>query len=220
MYAVISAYNEEDKIGTTVSASKKFTDKIIVVDDCSKDLTFERAKCAGADILIKHEYNQGQGAAIRHGLERAYLEGADIAVTLDGDFQHDPSEIPLLVSEIIEKKFDVALGSRLVKRKNIPLLRLVFNHLLSFFCGIFFNFKVVDSQTGFRAFNRKAMKSMKLTIDRYDWTFEMADQIVQNGLKYTETPINVRYFHKPHQSNFIDGIYMLWGMIRYYAKKH
>lgn len=219
IYSVICAYNEEEKIESTVACAKKNSDKVIVVDDCSKDGTSYKAKSAGADIIIRHKINQGQGATIRHGLERAYAEGADIAVILDGDFQHDPNEIPSLVSGIRENEYDVVLGSRFLKnKKNMPPLRLLFNIIFSIFFRILFKFKVVDSQTGFRAFNRKAMEEIKLTIDRYDWTCEMADMIVRKDLKYGEVAINVRYYDKAHQANIFDGVKMFLGMLRFYLR--
>ena len=221
LYAVIPAFNEESKIAKTVSIVTKFVNRIIVIDDGSQDKTASVAKAAGADIIIKHGVNTGQGASIRSGIQRALLEGADIAITIDGDFQHDPNDIPEITKPIVQKECDIVIGSRFFKGiLHIPKMRFLFNMILSICYRILFGFKAIDSQSGFRAFNRNAMKVMNFQANRYDWTCEVADIIVQNRLTYKEVGITIRYFDKKDQASVQVAVSMFVGMLRYYLHKH
>ena len=91
--ACIPAFNEEKIIGELVKKSLSYVDKVIVCDDGSKDSTFHKAKNAGAEV-IKHEKNAGKGAAMKTLFEYAKKNQADIVVTIDGDGQFLPEEIP------------------------------------------------------------------------------------------------------------------------------
>jgi len=93
----IPAYNEEVAIGSIVLRSRKYADKVVVVDDGSVDKTAEIARMAGAEV-ISHKINEGKGAAIRDAFEYAKKTNTDILVLIDGDGQHNPDEIPLLLS--------------------------------------------------------------------------------------------------------------------------
>ena len=99
--AVLAAYNEEKSIAKVILTTEKLVDKIIVVDDGSRDLTGDIAKRLGVAVLT-HESNRGKGAALRSGIDLAKKEGFDILVTLDSDSQHDPKEIPLVVEPILQ----------------------------------------------------------------------------------------------------------------------
>ncbi|MEM2613688.1 MAG: glycosyltransferase family 2 protein, partial [Nitrososphaerota archaeon] len=109
--ACIPAYNEEKTIAKVILKTKKYVDKVIVCDDGSIDMTAEIAEALGAEV-IRHERNMGYGAAISSLFKKAVEEGADIMVTLDGDGQHDPDEIPKLIKPIVEDEADVVIGSR------------------------------------------------------------------------------------------------------------
>ncbi|HID17259.1 TPA: glycosyltransferase family 2 protein, partial [Candidatus Bathyarchaeota archaeon] len=109
--ACIPAYNEEETIAKVVIQAQKNVDKVIVCDDGSNDLTGVIAEGLGAEVL-RHERNLGKGAALRSLFRRAEELGADVTVTLDGDGQHDPADIPRLVEPILRGEADVVVGSR------------------------------------------------------------------------------------------------------------
>src|SRR4051794_33508154 len=94
--AVIPAHEEAPRIGPVVAAARRHV-AVIVVDDGSSDATAAAAEAAGAEV-IRQSPNQGKGAALRTGFRRALERGADAVVTLDGDGQHDPGEIPRLLA--------------------------------------------------------------------------------------------------------------------------
>ena len=109
--ACIPAYNEEKTIGNVVLHAQKFVDKVVVVDDGSEDSTGEIARKLGAEV-VSHETNLGYGASISSLFKEALKLGADIAVVLDGDNQHDPGEIPRVIEPLIKEEADMVLGSR------------------------------------------------------------------------------------------------------------
>jgi glycosyltransferase involved in cell wall biosynthesis len=123
--ACIPAYNEEKTIAKVIIKTQKYVDKVIVCDDGSKDMTSEIAERLGA-IVIKHERNMGKGEALRNLFKKAMELNADIVITLDGDGQHDPDEIPSLINTLKEEKADIIIGSRfLLNEKNVPGYRAI-----------------------------------------------------------------------------------------------
>jgi glycosyltransferase involved in cell wall biosynthesis len=109
----IPAFNEEKTIAKVVLKAQKYADKVLVCDDGSTDMTGEIAERLGADV-VRHEKRLGYGAALRSLFRRARELNADVFVTLDGDGQHEPREIPGVVKAVVEDGVDVAIGSRFV----------------------------------------------------------------------------------------------------------
>ncbi len=150
---ILPAYNEEISIGSMVHLARLYVDKVIFVDDGSSDRTAEIARKAGAEVIV-HEVNRGKGGALKTGFETAVILGADIIVTMDSDGQHNPAEIPKLVAPIIEGEAEVVNGSRYLDslRTNTPAYRRVGQTILDNFTNINSGIKIMDSQSGFRAF--------------------------------------------------------------------
>jgi glycosyltransferase involved in cell wall biosynthesis len=109
-FACIPAYNEEDTIQKIVTKSLPHVDRVVVCDDGSTDDTAKIARDAGAIVISQS--NQGYGAAISSLFDYSRKENAQIMVTLDGDGQHNPDQIPLLIDAITAHNVDVAIGSR------------------------------------------------------------------------------------------------------------
>ena len=113
--AIVPAYNEEIAIGSVVIRTSEFVDRVIVVDDGSTDNTAYIAEKAGAEV-IKHPHNQGKGAALKTGFQ--VMHETDIFLTIDGDGQHNPQEIPLLIKPIVDGEADLVNGSRYLNKKH------------------------------------------------------------------------------------------------------
>ena len=116
----IPAFNEEKNIEKIIKDCKKFVDDVIVCDDGSTDNTAALSKKQGA-IVLQHKKNKGYGAAISTLFDYCRKENADVMITIDGDGQHDPNQVPLLLDAITKHNVDVAIGSRSVSYTHLTL---------------------------------------------------------------------------------------------------
>ncbi len=129
--ACIPAFNEERTIGKVIVGTLPYVDRVIVCDDGSGDMTAAIAEKLGANV-IRHERNKGKGDAFRSLFSASRDLGADVMITIDGDDQHDPSDIPKLLDPIAKGQADVVIGSRFhPENKGIPSYRKVGNKLLT-----------------------------------------------------------------------------------------
>jgi glycosyltransferase involved in cell wall biosynthesis len=193
--AIIAAFNEEDTIGTVVIKTKKHVDKVIVVNDGSSDKTAEVAKLAGA-IIVKHTTNGGKGMALKTGFKFVQNLNPDIVVCLDGDAQHNPDDIPILLVPIEKGEADMVIGSRfLVKdhKKEIPLYRRFGQWLLTVATNLSTSEKITDSQSGFRAFSGDVIDKFRFNQTGFSIESEMLSDATENSIKIKEVPIPMRY---------------------------
>jgi glycosyltransferase involved in cell wall biosynthesis len=164
---VVPAYNEEALVGSTVSGIPAFVDRIIVVDDGSKDETAVRAQNADKRVeVIPHERNQGVGAAIVTGYRRAIAIGVDVTCVMAADGQMDPDDLETLVRAIAIDETDYAKANRLFTGQAwqlIPRTRYLGNAALSFMTKIASGYwHVADSQSGYTAVNLETLKLLDL----------------------------------------------------------
>lgn len=193
IYIVLPAYCEGTVIKSVIkSIQKEGYKNIIVVDDGSSDNTYDESTRAQATTL-KHPINRGKGAATQTGIDAAKLLDADIVVTMDSDGQHNPKDIEKLITPILQEKADVVLGSRMLGEKGMPKTRVFMNNIANIITYIFFGVWVSDSQSGFRAYSKKAINSVYTLMDRYEFESEMLGQIKSAKLKVVEVPIKVIY---------------------------
>lgn len=192
--AIIPAYNEQEAIVDSIRDAASFVDAVVVVDDCSKDLTRVRAKTTSAHVL-HHVINRGQGAALQTGMDFAVdVLGADIVVHFDADGQMQGKEIPMMVEPIQNGEVDVTLGSRFLGRaEGIPLTRRVMLKGAIVFTGIVSGLWLSDTHNGFRALSREAARRIRITLNRMAHASEIIDQISRKHLLYREMPVTIRY---------------------------
>jgi glycosyltransferase involved in cell wall biosynthesis len=194
---VIPVFNEEETIAQVLKAIPKkiegiSTREIFVIDDGSTDQTAKKAEKAGAQVL-SHLLNQGVGAATITGIEAARDVRADIMLTLDGDGQHDPHEINKMVALIAEKKYDVVIGTRTLDRYRMPKYKGIGNFFMNWITYVLYGLWLKDSQSGFKAFSKKAIRKMELVSNGYEICSEIVGEIQRLKLKYTEMPIKTIY---------------------------
>ena len=213
------AYNEEKYIGTLVLRAKGYADEVIVVDDGSVDNTAEVAHLAGA-IVVRHPENRGYGAAIKSLLSEGKAREADVLVLLDADAQHDPSEIPRLIQPL-SQGYDVVIGSREMHNGNrAPAYRRLGQKVLLHMTGFLSGEKLTDSESGFRAFSRKALTELKLNENGMAISAETIAAAAQYGLKITEVPISVTYNKDSSTLNPIEhGLSVLMRIIAMIAER-
>lgn len=194
VWVVIPAYNEEQKLGEVLRRVLEFVPNVVVVDDGSRDKTFEVAHRAGVHAL-RHRINRGQGAALATGIEFALRRGADIIVTFDSDGQMQASDIPMMIEPIESGEVEAVLGSRFVEKtvRNMPKLREIIVRGGILFTRILSRINVTDTHNGFRALSRNAAEQIKIEQDKMAHASEILDQISKKKIKFVERPVTITY---------------------------
>ena len=190
----IPAYNEEKNIAGIIARVKKYADAIIVCDDGSNDLTSEISEQLGA-IVIKHSKNKGYGAAINSLFLKAKELESDIFLTFDADGQHRIEDIPIVSNPIIKNQVDVAIGSRFLDEKSeeMPNYRKVGIKLITKVTNLSIKEKLTDSQSGFRAYSKKALDEIIPSDEGMGVSTEILIKASNLDLKIAEVPIKVSY---------------------------
>jgi glycosyltransferase involved in cell wall biosynthesis len=191
----IPAFNEEQSIARIVLEAQKFADAVIVCDDGSTDMTAQIAQRLGADV-VKHEGNCGYGAAIKSLFKHALDLGADVLVTLDGDGQHNASEIPNVIKPITEGSADIAIGSRFIDAKGsaeMPFYRKLGAKVITKLVNGSAKNGVSDSQSGFRAYNRQALECLCVSEVGMGASVQILLEASKHNLKISEVPSTCKY---------------------------
>lgn len=221
--ALIPAYNEGESIKNIISLTRKYVDHIIVCNDGSSDKTADIVSKMNVD-LVNHMKNIGKGQALRTLFKEATKYNPDIIVTLDGDGQHDPLEIPRLLKEIVYNKSDVVIGSRFLQGSvtDITRVRSFGLKTINLLERLLFNFKISDTQSGFRAFSNSAFQIFSNSRE-IGYGTEMEQNILAHkyGLQISEVPVTITYKNLPNSSkkHFIKhGFELLTVMVRQYIR--
>jgi len=188
----IPAYNEENTIADIVKRSLEFADKVIVCDDGSSDHTSKKAESSGA-VVIKHEKNFGKGAALKSLFDYVKKLDFDVVVTIDGDGQFLPEEIEKLSKPILKKEFDIVVGNRFSNSNEMPKYRKSGNKILDKITKLASDLPIEDSQSGFRAYSSKAIKTISVYSSGFGIDSEILIDAVKKNLKITEQPVTVLY---------------------------
>ena len=193
--AIMPAHNEEKCIKEIVTRTKRYVDRIIVVDDASIDRTYEISKKLPV-FLIRHKKNTGLGGALRTGFRKAVLfakSDNDIIITIDADGQHLPEEIPKFAKKI-RQGYDFVLGCRDLSR--YPLVKRIGNKFLSAMTNLFSGTNLKDTESGFRAFTKRSLTRLQLKAERYEIAVEIVREIGRNKIKsanvYINSPVYVK----------------------------
>jgi len=219
--ACIPAYNEESHIESLVKSAKNHVDSVVVCDDGSTDNTANIAKKAGA-IVISHKTNKGYGAAIILLFNYARENNADVMITLDGDGQHDPDQIPLLLNTITQHNVDVVIGSRFLNQKiEAPGYRQRGIKIITSAANFGADLKVSDSQSGFRAYSKNAINDIHPTEEGMSISTEILLKISNKELSLAEIPITISYGGDTSQHNPVShGVSVLMDTLKYISIKH
>jgi glycosyltransferase involved in cell wall biosynthesis len=190
----IPCLNEAQFISDIVTRARRYVDEVIVVDDGSTDNTALAASGAGATV-IAHKSRQGAGAATRTAFEAAKTYEADVLVTLDGDGQHNPDEIPQILDPVIRGEADLVIGSRFIcpDVKDVPRYRKFGIDVITWLYNVGSKIKVTDSQSGFRSYSRRLIKEVNITEDGFGFSVQVLVQAREKGFVIAEVPVSCIY---------------------------
>jgi len=195
---VIPAFNESKVIRSVILDIKKafkatkYKVQIVVVNDASCDDTSKIAKKSGA-MVIDHILNTGAGGATATGLSYAQQGNFDIACTMDADGQHSSKDVVEGVKQLLSRKVDMLIGSRLINKKGMSTVKVLGNKGLSLITFILFGINSTDSQSGLRIFSSQAIKSLRWKTSGYEFCSEMLWRAKQLHLNIGEYPIKAIY---------------------------
>ncbi|MDE2590934.1 MAG: glycosyltransferase family 2 protein [Patescibacteria group bacterium] len=190
--ACIPAFNEEKVIGNIVRRTVQHVSQVVVCDDGSSDKTSKESETAGATV-IRHDKNLGKGATLKTFFKYSKNSGADIMVTMDGDGQFLPEEIPKLVKPIIENMADVVIGYRFDDTTDMPSYRKIGNKFLDTVTNLASELPFRDTQSGFRAYSRKAIETIGFSSDGFGADSEILVDAAKKGLRISEEKVTVLY---------------------------
>ena len=190
--ACIPAFNEEKNISNLVNDVSKYVDSVIVCDDGSTDGTVNESKKSGA-FVISNNKNLGKGAALKSLFDFARHSNADVVVTIDGDGQFLPEEIPKLTKDIEDGKSDIVIGYRFETEKDMPSYRKIGNKVLDELSKKASNLNLRDTQSGFRAYSKKAIEKIDFTHNGFVADSEILIDASTKDLTISEQHVTVLY---------------------------
>jgi len=190
--ALIPCYFEEKHIRDVATRTRAQLETVLVVDDGSTDQTSDEARAAGVEV-IRHEKNQGKGAAIKTGLrELTSRNGVEWVLILDGDGQHLPEEIPHFLNAAGDAAMIV--GNRMSDTRTMPFVRKLTNLTMSGLISAIIGQRVPDSQCGFRMFRRDLASALvDVPSSNFDFESEMLAIAARRGVKIAAATVSTVY---------------------------
>jgi len=172
-----------------------------VVDDGSADGTAEEARAAGA-LVVRHPTNMGPGAAARTCLNVGRAAGVKMLITLDGDGQHNPDEIPEVIAPLQRGEADLVIGSRFLgKDNNVARYRKFGIDVITFLYNFGGKGRITDSQSCFRAYGEQSLDVLEIREDGFGFSVETLVQARRAGLRIREASISCLYHEQSHSAN-------------------
>jgi len=220
--AILPAFNEAARIGPVVRSCLQIVEKVVVIDDGSKDATTQTAEAAGA-VVVRHPENQGKGAAIRIALDTFEKESLPWLVLLDSDGQHDPSDIAMLHECAERGGYDLVLGNRMRDTSKMPFIRVATNRFMSWLISRIAGQQMPDTQCGFRLFSRRLLGSidLSLTTTHYDLESEILFQVAAAGHRIGSCAVRTIYRGEPsHINPVIDTVRFFRLVGRYIFRRN
>jgi glycosyltransferase involved in cell wall biosynthesis len=189
---LIPAYDCAATIAEVVAGARRFIDCVLVVDDGSTDATAERAAAAGAEVL-RQPRNTGKGAALRAGLEWLAARGVERVVTMDGDGQHLPDQIPVLLEASAGAPHALVIGARQVAPDQVQPIRRFGNRFANRWVEIATGLALPDTQSGFRVYPMPETLALGATTGHFAFETEVLIRAARGGVLVRSVPVQAHY---------------------------
>jgi glycosyltransferase involved in cell wall biosynthesis len=214
--ALVPTYNEEKNISQVINRLKRVRNvRIVVIDDGSKDRTYEIAKMSGVKV-IRHRANQGKGEAIKTGFNYVlkHNSGMKYVVLIDADMQYMPEELPRLVRPLKNGEADFVIGYR--NWGGVPFRHRLGNFVWRTAFNILFGTRLVDTNCGYMALTKHAVEKVRNVHGGYIIENKMISDAVRSKLRIIQVPVRVFYRHK---SKVRRGIRVVAGVLIFIIKE-
>jgi len=203
---IIPTYNEAKEIARLVKEIRRQNLDVIVVDDGSSDNTYQIAKDSGA-VALRNQNNEGKGASLIKGFNYALTYDYDAVITMDGDGQHLPEDIPFFLRLAEYSNSGIFIGNRMQRTKTMPRVRIITNRFMSWLISCIAKQKIPDTQCGFRLIKKDVLIKMNLVTRKYETESEILIKGARLGFKIESVPIRAVYMNEKSQINpFIDTL--------------
>ena len=193
--AIVPAFNEEASVGRVIDEIRAFDPgfEVVVVDDGSTDRTAGVADDRGAHV-IRLPFNLGIGGAMQTGYRYAFEQGYDLAVQVDGDGQHDPAQLPLILKPVLDGNADLVVGSRFAGpgAYRSTMARRIGIRIFAGVVSAVVRQRVTDTTSGFRAVNRKGIALFASDYPHDYPEVEATVMCVKHKLRLTEVAVEMR----------------------------
>ena len=215
--AVIPAYNEEKHVGDVARRTRQNLANVLVVDDGSADETAQRAREAGAEVIV-HEQNRGKGETIKTGLRHWLERDVDFVIILDADGQHRPEEIDRFAESARTSDAKMFVGTRMNDVSSMPLVRRFVNRWMSGRISAVCGQKIPDTQCGFRMLHRQLIPELLGGAARFDYETEMLIIASRKGFRIDSVPISTVYSDEVSSIHPVRDTLRFFKLMRRYKK--
>ncbi len=213
---LLPAYQEQGRIGHTVRAILPYCAEVVVVDDGSSDHTANEAREAGA-IVVSHERNMGKGAALQTGFRHAMEAGYSCVVTMDGDGQHAPEDLPGFLDLYRDSGAQVVVGNRMSDPRTMPLVRRLTNRFMSWLLSRRMGQHVPDTQNGYRLYGRKVLPILLATVSEgFAAESEVLLSLADAGENIVSAPTRIIYGDERSKIRPVRDTIKFFGMLRHH----